>query len=190
MHIQWTGSAYWYNSESLSPHLKSQARELEKAKTDLDLFYHLRFYRLTQPWPFVLQFLLKYSHLKRAPRPNSMPSPLRSALILLLFSCLFSEQLLKFHVMVVFPNHFLPVSLWYFLSKFMPHSHSPLHHLLGPLSLTLCPHISFWLSLSLGPLSLLSTHLSLFFILPNSLLHRLLCFSVYLLPIPQCHSFS
>lgn len=89
-----------------------------------------------------------------------------------------------FRVTAVFPNHFLPRALCGSLSISLPPPSHP--HLSRMLSLTLCPHISLWLCLSLGSLSLLSTPLVFFCRAPLSF------FTVFTYTVkpPQSHPLS
>lgn len=80
--------------------------------------------------------------------------------IFLLFS--FPNNSFLFYVMAVFPSHFLPVSLWCFLSNFMPRSHSPLPLLLLDISHGL-PSYFILTSALIRP--------SIFLVLPFSLAH-------------------
>lgn len=116
------------------------------------------------------------------------------------FLLLFSHHSSPLHSSCFFPEQFFFISCHGCFSKPFPHqslsgafspslclTHPPLSWLL---SLTFCPHISFWLCLSLGPLSLLSTRLSLVSLarlshspLPFSTSSSAV-FTVYLLPIP------
>lgn len=83
----------------------------------------------------------------------------------------------------------LTLSLIFSLQVYVSLSPILLFHLLWLLSLMVHTHISFWLCLSLGPLSLLSTHLSLFSFPHLTPFLCLLCFNVYLPHCPQCPSF-
>lgn len=90
--------------------------------------------------------------------------------------------------MAVFPNHF-PHSLKVYGS--LSFSSPP------PLVVTISHAVPSYFIQTLPlirlPISLVHSSRSLFFIPPNSLsssLYHLLCFSIYLPQIPQCHSFS
>lgn len=104
-----------------------------------------------------------------------------------LFSFLFPAKII-FISCHVFPNHPLSVSVSVSLSLTLTF----LSLLLFPwsLSLTSCHHISLWLWLALGPLSLLSTRLVSFSILQPTFLTPFLFYfilssvcTVYLLPV-------
>lgn len=168
------GSVYWNTNESLWPSLKPRVGSLVSSGQRPISLYFITFDNICTHTYTPDYILTSKERSRTKPRPfllllthNSLP----------LHFCLSSWYLYiysPFHIRPTFPNHFLQIPIWHFslfLCKFMaPRSH--LAHLPPPLlllSLTRCPHISFWLCLSLGPLSPLSTRLAIFFIPPHSL---------------------
>lgn len=113
-----------------------------------------------------------------------MPPPSFSAIILLLSTppAFFLNSSFLFHVMAVFPNHFPPISLWCFLSKFMPHSQPPVPHSCL-LSLSLPSYFILALPLIRPSISLVHSSLSLSLSL-SCLTHPSLHFTTAYPPVP------